>query len=277
MRQQNMKSQELSFQNPFSKMQLNLLWPLGPMPVVETTSIDGRPFLTPDQFGALLFKDSMPLNGAQSSPSETNPSQVPDLRNMLNQLSTSQKITTTRKNEGPIVLDESDEDSSEPYKQVRLEDKATGENFVVKLEPLIESLDPEDYDFHPPERPKNAKERSIIIVEDEKGPEVIDLTEPTEQKGFRLRNRVESSKDLKVKKIMSMKHDPITNDFVFQVEAEVNRNPSTIKYCKLTRKELLESNPILLLYFYETKVKFPKDVDFSTEEMVKLKEMFNQK
>ena len=133
-----MKVQSLDSQSSLFQHKSSLIQAIVGASSIETTSIDGRPLLTPDQFGILLFKETLkPLTTAYNlSQSESKYRQlITSLGHDLHQNHTKNMRTTSGRQE---VLSKKGifEEFSKPYKKIKAADENQTESFIVKIESL---------------------------------------------------------------------------------------------------------------------------------------------
>ena len=203
--------------------------------IPTTTSIDGKPFMTPNEFEILMTKEKS--NGithtALKELSELNKEE----NGQASQATTSSHPSTAensnkRTTDENSYLFQSEEESLEKRKKVKKERKSNSrQNSSSKV------------------KAKNEKSHKKTIVKSVKNTKT--MLKKTHQK-----------------KISGLQYDKVKKDLMFEIQGygETNSNRGVI----FSRKELVEKDPLLLLYFYEQCLEFSKDPDFESKNLIKL-------
>lgn len=224
-----MKTQGPSLSHPFLDLQQNPLFSFISQSTIETTSIDGRPLLTPDQFKSLLFSEiySKMLHTA----AQREMVQYQKLIQTKNNLNLKTHLLKDKRSSGTetITIRDSDDEFTKPSKQ-----RKCAEGFVVKVEPMEES-------HH----------------------SVIGATTSSSKGSFK--PKIQMPKESNTKKIVGLQYDQNEKDLVFNIDPSTSGESSKIK-----RKELLEKDPLSLMYFYESQLKFTKELGVDPRELKKL-------
>ena len=230
---------------------------------IETTSFDGKPFLTPSEFG-MLSQQCVSPNPVQVS--------TPDVlivtpEAKINDESACHKCNTCQKCGG---------------KKSTLNPKKSSKISCLDVDgiEIIEKRTKTDHsNLHSPIICESTNELNICHAT---SPTIVSIqkTEQATNKQKNLVNSKKSDKKTKIgqslnenkgrKKIIQMAFDSTLQKLIFQIECEVGNLEKNFLY--LTREEIIEQDPELLLNFYEDHIQFAQIGDLGSEGLKRLDE-----
>ena len=205
---------------------------------VRTTSFDGRPLLTPSEFRCLFFQ-SQPKNvKSQRNRDSLNTPQY----KMFTERTQSQLIAKNTRHsskESKIIRQNPDLDEFENI-QKRIKSEDSSSNPSTDCDSISET--------HP-----SSPNLSTICQTSEK-----ELTEPQTKTGL---------PTLVNENIVKAVFDCDSEQIKFCIQQGNESSGNT--YTSLTRDEVLQRDPKLLLYFYESHLQFTKRTEFNPRELRK--------
>lgn len=220
----------------------NFSLPVVKSPNNQTTSLDGRPFVTPEQFGSLMIKERQgSLNKTFNALAIQNQLRY---KAMLNKTALDPFWLKSELAKRPS---QGIDDDYNVYKKL----KGTSDNLeIISLE--------DDVDYLKQDYKSNEKGESYQEIQTSPIKTICKTTQPTKQSHKRF-----------VKKIYGVQYEESQQDLIFKVDLHPEDEGNLSLEARLSRKDLIERDPLSLLYFYEQQLQFSNTPEFNPQNLIK--------
>ena len=214
---------------------------------VQTTSFDGRPLLTPSQFHHLFLQDF---------PHQDNQSELKDPRDQDSSRHSTNKHKKSKK------TSRSDPSVKEIDYLSQRREILRQDSDLDKLENIEKRVKSEDSLSDPSTDYENLSETDVLSS----SPSVVDQAPAEEQ----LIDQQQETRDLPSdEKVVKAVFDYESEQVMFHIQT-AGEDSGTNSSTKLARDEVLEKDPRLLLYFYESHLQFAKQGEFNPSKLKKV-------